>query len=243
MDSLINPITVLKNKRMLNYYRANRPSLQMPHQASWRTCWWCSPWCQAWWRSSSAPRPCTALSRSRPGLPPRSACSCVAICRAGALLVIKQDRRVKLIGKFASRPRSLRQIQWKKRRKKTMPKWCEHLQMVEWVSRWKCSWPPMANFPDTVIPLAPTSISSPSSTWWISGLNTKNNNTYLFNKSYHPPPPTWACSPYPPSSRPLRCSALAPPCLCNSPKPFVGRVFVKLQLAKCTSLLAFFSLK
>ena len=120
MDSLINPITVLKNKRMLNYYRANRPSLQMPHQASWRTCWWCSPWCQAWWRSSSAPRPCTALSRSRQGLPPRSACSCVAICRAGALLVIKQDGRVKLIGKFASRPRSLRQIQWKQKKNKTI---------------------------------------------------------------------------------------------------------------------------
>ena len=56
-------------------------------------------------------------------------------------------------------------------------------------------------------------------------------------KSPHPPPPTWACSPCPPSSRPLQCSALAPPCLCNSPKPSVGRVFVKDQLAEYTFLL------
>ena len=58
-------------------------------------------------------------------------------------------------------------------------------------------------------------------------------------KSPHPPPPTWACSPCPPSSRPLQCSALAPPCLCNSPKLSVGRVFVKHQLAKYTFLLIY----
>ena len=67
----------------------------------------------------------------------------------------------------------------------------------------------------------------------------KENNYKSRKKSpTHPPPPIWACSPYPPSSKPPRCSAPAPPCLCNSPKPSV----VKLQLAKCTSLLACFSL-